>query len=167
MHTFLVIILTIVVYVLLHLYCKKKQAPKANRYIISGFGAIATFILIIGSTESKKIESVLQVAPSNHVESAQVKVERPTLALSQWKALYQELETFKAEPIFIEYGFSAGGQKSYQMWLEKVTGHVLPVNVPPAYNATPVNLRQLAMAYIRNDSTTISRLKNELNKVLL
>lgn len=162
--------LAIAVFLMLNLYCKNNKAPKANRIIISCTGAIAAFIVVIGVFDSENkanSETVADVTlvPESKTVKRETKPARQTLPVSEWKKLYQELEAFKTDSVFLEYGFGGGGQLLQRQWLEKVNSHYLPMDVPPSHHATPSNLRQLAMAYIRKDTAQISQLKKELNKV--
>ncbi len=118
-----------------------------------------------GPGNEVKPESVA-VAATPSPAAAQTKPAKQIMPVTEWQKLYQELESeIKHDSVFLEMGFGANGQRSHQLWLEKVNGHILPLDINPAWQATPSNLRQLAIAYVRKDSATISRLTKELNKV--
>ncbi len=88
------------------------------------------------------------------------------MQLDGWYNLYQELETeIKYDSVFLEVGFAVSGQRSHHIWLEKVQTHILPLDVNPAWQATPSNLRGLALAYLYRDTKKVVRLKRELEVV--
>lgn len=162
------IVLATIVFFILNHYCKSKKSPKANRFIISGFCGVATFIIMVGifgpgkETEPENIAVADIASPA----AAQETTPKTILPMEEWQKLYQELESeIKQDSVFLEYGFSANGQRSHQQWIEKVNAHLLPLDVNPAWQSTPSNLRGLAIAYVREDSAAISRLTKELNKV--
>lgn len=118
---------------------------------------------IFGPGNKAETESVATATPSP--AASKEKTAKQILPVAEWQKLYLELEAFKTDSVFLEYGFGGNGQLLQRQWLEKVNSHLLPMDVPPAHHATPSNLRQLAMAYIRKDTAQISRLKHELDKV--
>ncbi|WP_448564498.1 hypothetical protein [Thalassotalea ganghwensis] len=164
----LAIILTITVYFLVNSYTKKQQGYKANKIVINAFCSIATFIIVVGVVKPNDPEEVTAVNNSA-AEKTNSKTPIPRkeiMQLDEWLNLYQELETeIKYDSVFLDVGFGVSGQKNHHIWLEKVQNHILPLDVNPAWHATPSNLQSLALAYVRKDNEKIERLKRELDKV--
>lgn len=160
--------IAIIVFLGFNFYGKRKQAKKVNRFIVSAFFAIA--VVIVGFSFIQPVKQENTNARFINSEQSPIISERKTnktiMPVNEWYKLYQELETeIKLDSVFLQSGFSANGQRSHQEWLKRVNSHILPLNAPPIYQATPSNLRQLAIAYVRKDLATISRLKRELDNV--
>ncbi len=164
----LAIILAITVYFFVNNYTKKQQGHKANKIVINAFCSLATLIVVVGVVEPNDPE---EVAADTNLVTQKTNSKTPIprkeiMDLDEWHNLYQELETeIKYDSVFLDVGFGMSGQKSHHIWLEKVQNHILPLDVNPAWQATPSNLRGLALAYVRKDNENIERLQRELDTV--
>lgn len=174
MPTFFYFALPVALSIFLHKKFKHKEGNKANKIILNAVFSIALLIVLIAwfephkENKNKTVNVEHSQNVQEHTNKANEKVHTPLkpMELEGWVALYDELEVFKTDTVFLEYGFAAAGQITQKQWLAKVRAHMMMPNVPMHYHAVPGNLRSLAFAYIHKDVEKISRLRSELDYVL-
>lgn len=175
MPTILFFVLPIALSVYLHKKFKPMEGKTINKILINFSVSVffLTLLLIVfephketQNTEIVNVEPQLNRNATQTTKSNEAVYIRTPLELEGWVILYDELEQFKTDSVFLEYGFSPAGQLTQRQWLEKVQSHIMPPGVPSHYHAVPGNLRSLALSYVYKDTGRISNLRSELDKVL-